>query len=156
MSRRDSAAKRSVLPDPKFNDKMITKIVNCLMYDGKKSVAEGILYSALDFVAEKMKDDPVKVLKKAITNIKPAIEVRSRRVGGANYQVPMEVRPERRTSLAIRWLIDASRARTDRTMTKKLASEIIDAQDNKGGAIKMRDDVHKMAEANKAFAHYRW
>lgn len=156
MSRKGAAEKRQVLPDPKFNDKLVTKIVNVLMYDGKKSVAESILYSSLDTVAEKMKDDPIKILKKAITNLKPAVEVRSRRVGGANYQVPVEVRPDRRTALAIRWLIEAARERSDRTMTKKMAAEILDAADSKGAGIKKRDDVHKMAEANKAFAHYRW
>ena len=147
---------RVLAPDPRYNDTMVTRFVNHMMWEGKKSVAFSIFYDALDIVKSRTNEDELQVWKKALNNVMPQVEVRSRRVGGANYQVPMEVRPERRTSLAIRWLIDASRARTDRTMTKKLASEIIDAQDNKGGAIKMRDDVHKMAEANKAFAHYRW
>jgi len=156
MSRKGPKHKRPIVGDPKYNEKIISKFVNCLMFDGKKSVAENILYKSLDQVAEKMKDDPVKILKKALNNIKPSLEVRSRRVGGANYQVPVEVRPERRTALAIRWLIIASRERNERGMIKKLTGEILDAQDNKGASIKKKDDTHKMAEANKAFAHYRW
>ena len=156
MSRKGPKHKKPLVGDPKYNEKIVSKFVNCLMYDGKKAVAENILYKSLDQVAEKMKDDPVKILKKALNNVKPSLEVRSRRVGGANYQVPVEVRPERRTALAIRWLIIATRTRNERGMIKKLTGEILDAQDNKGAAIKKKDDTHKMAEANKAFAHYRW
>ena len=157
MSRKGIVAKRDVLPDPKHNDKLITKFVNTIMSDGKKSVAEGIIYRVFDLVKEKTKEEPLKIFKKAVDNVKPALEVRSRRVGGATYQVPQEVRPQRKISLALRWLATYARARgTEKTMVEKLTSELMDAANNKGGAVKKKEDVHKMAEANKAFAHYRW
>lgn len=157
MSRKGIVAKRDVLPDPKYNDKLITKFVNTIMSDGKKSVAEGIIYGVFDRVKEKTKDDPLKIFKKAVDNVKPMLEVRSRRVGGATYQVPQEVRPQRKISLALRWLAIYAKTRgTEKTMVEKLTSELIDAANNKGGAVKKKEDVHKMAEANKAFAHYRW
>jgi small subunit ribosomal protein S7 len=156
MSRRRAAAKREVLPDPKYGDVVITKFTNGLMEDGKKSVAERILYGALTQIEQKTKQDPLKVFRDAIENVKPALEVRSRRVGGATYQVPVEVRPSRRQSLAIRWLIDIASKRSENTMTDRLAGEILDAANNRGAAIKKREDTHRMAEANKAFSHYRW
>jgi small subunit ribosomal protein S7 len=156
MSRRHSADKREILPDAKFGDKILTKFMNNLMYDGKKSVAENIVYGALDRVEEKIKREPVEVFREALDNIKPSVEVRSRRVGGATYQVPVEVRPERREALAIRWLISASRARNEKTMEERLAAELVDAVNSRGAAVKKREDTHKMAEANKAFSHYRW
>ncbi|MBI3398698.1 MAG: 30S ribosomal protein S7 [Deltaproteobacteria bacterium] len=157
MSRKGIVSKRDVLPDPKYNDKLITKFVNTIMRDGKKSVAEAIVYKVFDSVKEKTKEDPLKIFKKAVDNVKPMLEVRSRRVGGATYQVPQEVRPQRKISLAMRWLATYAGGRgTERTMVNKLAAELIDAANNKGGAVKKREDVHKMAEANKAFAHYRW
>ncbi len=156
MPRRREIAKREILPDPVYNSQLVTKFVNSVMKQGKKSVAENILYGALQIVSEKTQDDPMKVFKKAIENVKPALEVKSRRVGGSTYQVPVEVRPNRRTSLAIRWLIEYSAARGERTMREKLAAELLDASNLKGGAIKKREDTLKMAEANKAFAHYRW
>ena len=156
MSRRHRAEKREVLPDAKFGDRVVTKFMNNLMYDGKKSVAEGIVYGALDRVEDKMKKAPVEVFHEALDNIKPAVEVRSRRVGGATYQVPVEVRPERREALAIRWLINSSRARNENTMEERLAGELMDAVNGRGSAVKKREDTHKMADANKAFSHYRW
>ncbi len=156
MSRRHRAEKREILPDAKFGDTVLTKFMNNLMLDGKKSVAEGIVYGALDRVEGKLKRAPVEVFHEALENIKPSVEVRSRRVGGATYQVPVEVRPERREALAIRWLIKASRARNENTMEERLASELMDAVSARGSAVKKREDTHKMAEANKAFSHYRW
>ena len=156
MPRRRIVAKREILPDPLYNSQLVTKFVNTVMERGKKSLAEGILYGALNKVAEKTQDDPMKTFKKAIENVKPALEVKSRRVGGSTYQVPVEVRPNRRTSLAIRWLIDYANQRGEKTMREKLAGELLDAANLRGGAVKKKDDTHKMAEANKAFAHYRW
>ena len=156
MSRRHSAEKREVLPDAKFGDTVLTKFMNNLMFDGKKSVAEGIVYGALERVEDKMRRAPVEVFHEALDNIKPSVEVRSRRVGGATYQVPVEVRPERRDALAIRWLITASRARNEHTMEERLAGELMDAANMRGSAVKKREDTHKMADANKAFSHYRW
>ncbi|MEL6996682.1 MAG: 30S ribosomal protein S7 [Pseudomonadota bacterium] len=156
MSRRHQAEKREVLPDPKFGDRVLSKFMNNLMYNGKKSVAERIVYGAMGRVEERMKREPVEVFHEALDNIKPSVEVRSRRVGGATYQVPVEVRPERREALAIRWLINASRARNENTMEERLAGEVLDAANNRGTAVKKREDTHKMAEANKAFSHYRW
>ncbi len=156
MSRRHAAEKREVLPDAKFGDRILTKFMNNLMIDGKKSIAESIVYNAFDRVENKLKRAPVEVFHEAIENIKPSVEVRSRRVGGATYQVPVEVRPERREALAIRWLIKASRSRNENTMEERLAGELIDAVNGRGTAVKRREDTHKMAEANKAFSHYRW
>ena len=156
MPRRRVIAKREILPDPLYNSQLVTKFINSVMGEGKKSVAEGILYGALNRVAEKTQDDPMKAFKKAIENVKPALEVKSRRVGGSTYQVPVEVRPNRRTSLAIRWIIDYATQRGEKTMREKLAAELMDAANLRGGAVKKKDDTHKMAEANKAFAHYRW
>ncbi len=156
MSRRHAAEKREVLPDAKFGDRILTKFMNNLMIDGKKSIAERIVYNAFDRVEEKLKRAPVEVFHEAIDNIKPSVEVRSRRVGGATYQVPVEVRPERREALAIRWLIIAARKRNENTMEERLAGELMDAVSSRGTAVKKREDVHKMAEANKAFSHYRW
>jgi small subunit ribosomal protein S7 len=156
MSRRHRAEKREVLPDAKFSDRVVTKFMNNLMHAGKKSVAEGIVYGAFDRVEGKLKREPVEVFHEALDNIKPSVEVRSRRVGGATYQVPVEVRPERREALAIRWLIKAARARNENTMEARLAGELMDAAGNRGTAVKRREDTHKMAEANKAFSHYRW
>ncbi len=156
MPRRREVTKREILPDPKYKNTLVAKFVNNVMRRGKKSVAEGILYGALDIIQERAKEDPLKLFEKSVNNVKPIIEVKSRRVGGATYQVPTEVRPERRTALAIRWLISYARERSEKSMEEKLAAELIDAANNRGGAIKKREDVHKMAEANKAFAHYRW
>jgi small subunit ribosomal protein S7 len=156
MPRRRVAAKREILPDPIYNSQLVTKFINSVMERGKKSLAESILYGALNKVAERTQDDPMKTFKKAIENVKPALEVKSRRVGGSTYQVPVEVRPNRRTSLAIRWLIEYSQGRGEKTMQEKLAMELLDAANLRGGAVKKKDDTHKMAEANKAFAHYRW
>jgi len=156
MSRRHSAEKRQVLPDAKYSDTVLTKFMNNLMLDGKKSVAERIVYGALERVEGKLKRAPVEVFHEALENIKPSVEVRSRRVGGATYQVPVEVRVERREALAIRWLINASRSRNENTMEERLASELMDAVASRGSAVKKREDTHKMAEANKAFSHYRW
>jgi small subunit ribosomal protein S7 len=156
MPRRREVPKRETLPDPVYSSTLITKFVNCMMLRGKKSVAESIFYGALDTIKDRAKDDPVKVFKKAMDAVKPVLEVKSRRVGGATYQVPVEVSQERRTSLAIRWIIMNARARSEKTMQEKLASELLDASNNRGGAIKKREDTHRMAEANKAFAHYRW
>lgn len=156
MSRRHSAEKREVLPDPKFGDQVLTKFVNNLMVDGKKSVAESIVYGAFDQMEAKAKSDPLAMFHEALGNVSPAIEVRSRRVGGATYQVPVEVRSERAQALAIRWLITAARKRNETTMRARLAGELMDAAQNRGAAVKKREDTHKMAEANKAFSHYRW
>lgn len=156
MSRRREAIKREILPDPKFGNIVLAKLVNVLMYDGKKAVAEKIVYGALDRVVEKTGGDAITLLDKALDNVRPVVEVKSRRVGGATYQVPIEVRSDRRTALAMRWLIDAARARGEKGMGTRLAAEILDAAENRGTAVKKREDTHRMAEANKAFAHYRW
>ena len=156
MSRRHRAEKREVLPDPKYGDVVLTKFMNVLMYSGMKSVAEGIVYGALDRVQKRSSQDPIRVFHEALGNVKPDIEVRSRRVGGATYQIPIEVRPERSQALAIRWLIRASRGRSEFTMTERLANELLDAAANRGTAVKKREDTHRMAEANRAFSHYRW
>ena len=156
MSRRHRAEKREVLPDPKFGDIVLSKFMNVLMYSGMKSVAEGIVYGALDRVQKRSSQDPIRVFHEALGNVKPDIEVRSRRVGGATYQIPIEVRPERSQALAIRWLIRASRTRSEFTMTERLANELLDAAANRGTAVKKREDTHRMAEANRAFSHYRW
>jgi small subunit ribosomal protein S7 len=156
MPRRRVVEKRKILPDPKFQDRLVTKFVNDLMRKGKRSTAEGICYGAFDIVADRTKDEPLKVFKKALDNVRPVLEVKSRRVGGATYQVPVEVRQERRLALGMRWLITYSKDRGEKTMGEKLAGEIMDAANNRGNAVKKREDTHKMAEANKAFAHYRW
>jgi small subunit ribosomal protein S7 len=156
MPRRREVVKREVLPDPKYNDKLVAKFVNCLMRRGKKSIAEKILYGSFDIIKERTKDDPIKVFKKALDNVKPVLELKSRRVGGATYQVPVEVMPARRMSLAMRWLASYAKNRGEKTMTEKLAGEFMDAYNNKGAAVKKREDTHRMAEANKAFAHFRW
>jgi len=156
MGRKKRAEKRETLPDPKFNDLVVAKFINALMYDGKKSVAEKAVYRTFDLIQKKTNDDPLKVFKKVIDTLKPVLEVKSRRVGGANYQVPVEVRPERRQTLAIRWLIEYARLRSEKSIEEKLTGEILDVLANRGGALKKREDVHKMAEANKAFAHFRW
>jgi small subunit ribosomal protein S7 len=154
--RRSGAAKREVLPDPKYASRLVAKFVNIMMIRGKKSTAENIMYDALTAVEERSKQEALKMFKTAIENVKPAVEVKSRRVGGSTYQVPVEVRPDRRTSLAMRWVIGAARRRPERSMADKLAAELLDAANNRGTAVKKREDTHKMAEANKAFAHYRW
>ena len=156
MARKGQIPRRDVLPDPKYKDKLVGKLINKIMLDGKKSAAEKIVYSAFTLLNEKVKDEPLKIFKEALENIKPMLEVRSRRVGGATYQVPMEVRPDRRVSLGLRWLVLYTRERGEKSMEEKLAAEIIDAREKRGGSIKKRDDVHRMAEANRAFAHYRW
>jgi small subunit ribosomal protein S7 len=158
MSRRHSATKREVLPDPKFGDLVLSRFMNVLMYDGKKSTAEGIVYAAMDTLKRRggANADPLGVFHQAMDNVKPAVEVRSRRVGGATYQVPVEVRPERRQALAIRWIIDSARKRGEHTMEDRLSAELMDAANNRGSAVKKREDTHRMAEANKAFSHYRW
>lgn len=156
MPRRREVPKRQILPDPKYHDKTVAKLINILMIGGKKSVAESILYDAMEVVERKTGEEAVKALKKGLDNIKPALEVKSRRVGGSTYQVPVEVRPDRRMSLAMRWLIRYSAARSEKTMTEKMAAEILDAYNGRGAAVKKREDTHKMAEANRAFAHYRW
>jgi small subunit ribosomal protein S7 len=156
MSRRHRAEKREIIPDPKFHDIVVTKFMNSVMYEGKKSVAETIVYGAFDIIETKTKQSPIEVFKSALENVAPAIEVRSRRVGGATYQVPVEVRTERRQALAIRWIITAARGRNDKTMVDRLSAELMDAANNRGNAVKKREDTHKMAEANRAFAHYRW
>ena len=156
MSRRHSAEKREVLPDPKFGDVVLTKFMNSLMLDGKKSVAERIVYGAFDKIEDRAKTEPLALFHDALDKVKPAIEVRSRRVGGATYQVPVEVRSERAQALAIRWLIDAARKRNETTMVDRLSGELLDASNSRGAAVKKREDTHKMAEANKAFSHYRW
>jgi small subunit ribosomal protein S7 len=156
MSRRHRAEPREVLPDPVYGDLVLTKFMNYIMYEGKKSVAEQIVYGALENVESKLKRPSIEAFHDALGNVAPAIEVRSRRVGGATYQVPVEVRPERRQALAIRWLVSAARARNEQTMRERLAGEIIDASNNRGSAVKKREDTHRMAEANRAFSHYRW
>ncbi len=158
MSRRHRAEKREVLPDPKFGDLVLSRFMNVLMYDGKKSTAEGIVYAEMDTLKRRggANADPLRMFHEAMDNVKPAVEVRSRRVGGATYQVPVEVRPERRQALAIRWLIDAARKRGENTMEDRLSAELMDAANNRGSAVKKREDTHRMAEANKAFSHYRW
>ncbi len=156
MSRRRRAEKRETLPDPKYRDRVLTKFTNSLMYNGKKSIAERIIYGAFDTIEARSKTDPLKVFHDALDNVRPQVEVRSRRVGGATYQVPVEVRAERSQTLAIRWLIQMSRARSERTMADRLAAELQDAANNRGSAVKKREDTHRMAEANRAFSHYRW
>ncbi len=156
MSRRHSAEKREINPDPKFGDLVITKFMNAVMNEGKKSVAERIVYGALERMESRAKQDPVQLFRQALDNVMPAVEVRSRRVGGATYQVPVEVRNERRQALAIRWIITAARARNENTMVDRLSAELLDAANNRGTAVKKREDTHKMAEANRAFSHYRW
>ena len=156
MSRRREVPKRRILPDPKFKDKLVTKFFSTLMYGGKKSTAEGILYGALDVIEDRTKEEPLEVFRKALDNVKPKVEVKSRRVGGATYQVPVEVRQERRVTLAMRWLVIVLADRGEKTMRESLAGEFLDAANGRGNAVKKRDDTHKMAEANKAFAHYRW
>lgn len=156
MPRRAAAVRREVQPDAKYNNRLVTQLINKVLLDGKKSVAEGIVYGAFDIVAEKTGQDPLTVFKKAMDNIRPTLETKSKRVGGANYQVPMEVNSRRSTTLAIRWLVDFARKRKENTMAQRLAAEIIDASENTGAAVKKREDTYKMAEANRAFAHYRW
>jgi len=156
MPRRGLIARREVVADPLYQSGLVTKFINCMMYGGKRSVSQQIMYGAMSVVQEKTQDDPLKVVKKAVDNVKPSLEVKSRRVGGSNYQVPVEVNPARRTSLALRWIIGFARKRPERTMMQKLANELLDAANLRGGAVKKREDTHKMAEANKAFAHYRW
>lgn len=156
MPRRRVVEKRKILPDPKYHDRILTKFINDVMRDGKKSIAERIVYGAFDIVEAKTNEEPLRVFKKALDNVKPVLEVKSRRVGGATYQVPVEVRPERRVALGMRWIITYAQSRGEKTMAEKLAGEILDAAANRGGAVKKREDTHKMAEANKAFAHYRW
>ncbi|MBN8501445.1 MAG: 30S ribosomal protein S7 [Sphingomonadales bacterium] len=156
MSRRRRPEKREILPDPKFKDQILSKFMNNLMMDGKKSVAESIVYGALETMETRAKSDPIQLFHDALTNVKPQIEVRSRRVGGATYQVPVEVRPERAQALAIRWLINAARNRSETTMAARLSAELLDAANNRGNAVKKREDTHRMADANRAFSHYRW
>ncbi|HUL36918.1 MAG TPA: 30S ribosomal protein S7 [Thermodesulfobacteriota bacterium] len=156
MPRKREVKKREILPDPKYHDLLTAKFINGIMRRGKKSTGEGIFYGALDIIKDKTHSDPLKVFSQAMNNVKPLIEVRPRRVGGATYQVPVEVRPERKVALAIRWIIGFAKQRSEKTMEEKLSSELIDAANNRGAAIKKREDTHKMAEANKAFAHYRW
>ena len=156
MSRRHRAERREIIPDAKFGDLVLAKFMNSLMYDGKKSAAEGIIYGAFDTIAAKTKQDPLVVFHEALRNVSPAIEVKSRRVGGATYQVPVEVRSVRRQALGIRWLISAARERNEKTMTERLSAELLDASNNRGNAVKKREDTHRMAEANRAFSHYRW
>ena len=156
MSRRHKAVKRPAMPDPKFGDVIVSKFMSCLMYDGKRSVAEKIVYGAFDKITERSGNEAVKIFHDALENVCPNLEVRSRRVGGATYQVPVEVRPQRAQALAIRWLIESSRKRGENTMTDRLSAELLDASNNRGASVKKREDTHKMAEANRAFAHYRW
>lgn len=156
MPRKGPISKRKILPDPRYQDNLVSKLINKLQWDGKKSVAEKIVYDAFDRIGEVKKDDPLKLFKQAVENVKPILEVRSRRVGGANYQVPVEVRAERRVSLGLSWIILAARGRSERGMTTKLSAELLDALENRGGAMKKREEVHRMAEANRAFAHFRW
>ncbi len=156
MPRRREVAKRKLLPDPKYKDRLVAKFINDLMRKGKKSIAEHVCYGALDIVQEKTQSEPVATFKKALENVKPVLEVKSRRVGGATYQVPVEVRPDRRVALGMRWIIEYAKERGEKTMREKLAAEFMDAANNRGNAVKKREDTHKMAEANKAFAHYRW
>src|SRR5688500_13845298 len=156
MPRRSEIPKREVLPDPKFNDRTVTRFINVVMRDGKKSTAEKIFYGACDHLEKKLKQEPLKVFATALENVKPLVEVKARRVGGSTYQVPVEVRPERRLALGMRWVVQFSRERGEKTMIEKLANELLDAANNRGNAVKKKEDVHRMAEANKAFAHYRW
>ncbi len=156
MPRRREVPKRRVLPDPRYGDRLVAKFSNCLMERGKKSITERIVYDAFDLIERRAKEEPLRLFKKAVDNVKPSLEVKSRRVGGSTYQVPVEIRGERRTALAIRWLIKYSRDRHEKTMAEKLAGELLDAAANRGNAVKKKEDTHKMAEANKAFAHYRW
>jgi len=156
MPRRREIAKRVILPDPKFHDQLVAKFINGLMLDGKKSTAEKIVYGAFDLIQQRTGGEPVEVFKKAIENVRPSVEVKSRRVGGSTYQVPVEVRSERRNALAIRWIVSFARGRGEKTMQERLAGEFLDAADNRGSSVKKREDTHRMAEANKAFAHYRW
>jgi len=156
MPRRGLIPKREILPDPVYQSPLVTRFINCMMQDGKKSTAERTFYGAMDMVKDRTKEDPLKIFRRAIDNVKPALEVKSRRVGGSNYQVPIEVRPQRRTALAIRWLIGYSRGRSEKSMRDKLANEMMDAASARGAAFKKKEDTHRMAEANKAFAHYRW
>ena len=156
MPRKGSIPRREIQPDPIHSSTLVTKFISCMMWDGKKSTSEKIFYNALQILQQKTGDDPMKVFKKAVENVRPVLEVKTRRVGGANYQVPVEVNPNRRISLSIRWLITYTRARKEKSMEEKLAAELLEAANNRGAAIKKREDVHKMAEANKAFAHYRW
>lgn len=156
MPRKGHVAKRDVLPDPIYNSKLVSRLINNIMQDGKKGTAQTILYNAFDIIAEKTGREPMEVFEEAIENIMPVLEVKARRIGGANYQVPVEVRPERRITLGLRWLVQYSRSRGEKTMEQRLANEIIDAANNSGASVKKREDTHKMAEANKAFAHYRW
>ena len=156
MPRRREVPKRPAQPDALYNSALVSKFINIIMKNGKKSIAETVVYRSFDKVRERTQEDPLKIFKKAVDNIKPSLEVKSRRVGGSNYQVPVEVRPERRTSLSLRWLVNYARVRPEKTMIERLAAEVIDAAGSRGGAIKKREDTHRMAEANKAFAHYRW
>ncbi len=156
MSRKHRAKPREVLPDPRFQDVVVTKFINGIMYGGKKAIAEKVFYGALEIIEQRTGEEPLKVFKKALSNVKPAVEVKSRRIGGATYQIPVEVRPARRQSLAIRWIREYARNRNGKSMMSKLADELIDAANNRGGAVKKREDVYKMAEANKAFAHLKW
>ena len=156
MPRRREVPKRRILPDPKYKDKLVAKFINTIMVGGKKSTAEQIMYGAFEIIRDRFKGDPLETFRKALDNVKPKLEVKSRRVGGATYQVPIEVRPERRVALAMRWLVIYSRGRGEKTMRERLAAEFVDASNNRGNAVKKREDTHKMAEANKAFSHYRW
>jgi len=156
MPRKGEVRRREILPDPKFHDRMVTKFINTMMNGGKKSTAERILYGAFDLIGERAKEDALGIFKRALDNVKPVVEVRSRRVGGATYQVPVEVRPTRRVSLGMRWLVQHARARNEKSMAERLAAELMDASNNRGSTIKKKEDTHRMAEANKAFAHYRW
>ncbi|MGH9356100.1 MAG: 30S ribosomal protein S7 [Terriglobia bacterium] len=156
MPRKGTVGRRETPADPVYGNPAVQKLINCLMYDGKRSVSQGIVYEALEQIRERTSDDPIKVFKKALDNVRPALEVKSRRVGGANYQVPVEVNRNRQTSLSLRWLIGYARSRGEKSMVDKLSAELLDAANNRGGAIKKKDDTHRMAEANKAFAHYRW
>jgi len=156
MPRRRDVPKRKITPDPKYKDKLVAKFTNSLMIGGKKSTAEGILYGAFDVISARFKEDPLEIFRKALDNVKPRLEVKSRRVGGATYQVPVEVRSDRAQALAIRWLINSARARSENTMTERLSGELLDAANQRGSAVKKREDTHRMAEANKAFSHYRW
>ena len=156
MPRRAIIQRREVIPDPKYGSRLVAKFINTMMKRGKRSVAERMMYYALELIGERSKQDPLKLFKQAVDNVKPALEVKSRRVGGSTYQVPVEVRPERRTSLSMRWLVGFSRSRSEKTMQERLAGELLDAANNRGASVKKREDTHRMAEANKAFAHYRW
>jgi len=156
MPRRREVPKRRIIPDPIYRDKLVAKFTNSLMLDGKKGTAEGILYGAFEIIKQRFKEDPLEIFRKALDNVKPKLEVKSRRVGGATYQVPMEVRPERRVALGMRWLVNHARTRGEKTMRERLAAEFVDASQLRGGAVKKKDDTHRMADANKAFAHYRW